>query len=81
VYPALFVTWTAPPPDATVDESVRVTFQQTITDCAAQGGTMRRVTRIAHCRSGAANLRFQLTTAKVTNKINNIAANLQKTNR
>jgi hypothetical protein len=42
---------------------------------------MRRVTRIAHCRSGAANLRFQLTTAKVTNNINNITANLQKPNR
>ena len=42
---------------------------------------MRRVTGIAHCRSGAANLRFQLTTARVTTKINNIAANLQKPNR
>ena len=42
---------------------------------------MRRVTGIAHCRSGAANLRFQLTTARVTTNINNITANLQKPNR
>jgi hypothetical protein len=32
VYPALFLTWTASPPDATVDESVRVTFRQTDND-------------------------------------------------
>jgi hypothetical protein len=49
VYPALFVTWTASPPDATVDESVRVTFQQTDNSgLRGSRGTMRRVTRIAH---------------------------------